>query len=348
MHMFWGIIKWAILLYILFAQIGSTVPWLPFLKGHLDDGAAEASEARTFSCDCDTPGPDRATLVEEPNEAFAVRIAMVRGAKETLDIVYYTIQGDTSGEAFLGEVLRAADRGVQVRILLDGTINAAAGVRKYLGALQTHANIECRLYSPIHLLKPWQWHALLHDKLILVDQTHLLSGGRNVGDRFFDLHGYTGAVTHDRDAFVTGACDECSVTAQAKAHIDALWTYTATQPQKVAKNPRPLLETLLESADRVEAENAACYAKDLDAYISETLPTQKITMITNPIHTKKKVPVVGEALEQLAREAERSVIIQTPYSTANRVVLDALSVVDANAETVMLTNSLASTPNLIG
>lgn len=336
-------IGWLILLYVAYALVGSTLPWIPLFKGHADKAAQQQEEPATFSMSL--PGVDRALLIEQPHEAYNIRMAMLRGAESSLDIVYYAIQSDNSGEAFLGEVLRAADRGVPVRILVDGKVNMSARIQKSLRALDAHPNISCKQYNPVHLLKPWRWHALLHNKIILVDGTHLLTGGRNIGDRFFDVQGYAGAVTYDRDVFVTASASEGSVLREVQDFVERLWTHEATQSLKATKEPESEMDRLRMCAAHMEEANRSYYTKTLDTYMASAMPTNKITLIANPIHTGKKEPVVGKAIVNLAENAEDSVIIQTPYATANRHVLGALSAIDASAETILLTNSIASSPN---
>ena len=46
--------------------------------------------------------------------------------------------------------------------------------------------------TPVDLLRPWEWNALLHDKFILADDRMLLLGGRNIGDEYFAPPGYEG------------------------------------------------------------------------------------------------------------------------------------------------------------
>lgn len=332
-----------LVLYILFASAASIMPWLPSVKGRRDSDA-HSSAALSFTADAS--GPDSVLLIEQPQDAYATRIAMLRGAQKKLDIIYYAIQADASGKAFLGEVVRAAERGVQVRVLLDGTINATGDIKALLGALQTHPRIACSLYNPIHFLRPWRWHALLHNKLILADDACLLCGGRNVGDRFFALHGYTDTITYDRDVFVARTGKDGGVLPDAARYINRLCNHKACRPHKTKKRPEALLDTLRAYAQKMEDYNPACYARTLDSYIQMASPARKVTLITNPIHTQKKTPLIGKALHALANQAEHSVIIQTPYSTGNRIILNALSGIDANAETILLTNSVASTPNV--
>ena len=92
-------------------------------------------------------GPDRAVLVEEPQDAFARRVEVIRTAQSTLDVCYHCVKSGETTECFFAELLRAADRGVRVRVLLDGTVGGLSGARSNIAlALRAHPNI-CLLYT---------------------------------------------------------------------------------------------------------------------------------------------------------------------------------------------------------
>jgi len=59
------------------------------------------------------------SLVPDNLIAFALRMLSARAATRTLDLQYYTWKDDVTGWLLAREVLHAADRGVQVRLLLD-------------------------------------------------------------------------------------------------------------------------------------------------------------------------------------------------------------------------------------
>lgn len=335
-----------LLLLLLIALILSTLPWLPSRAAVGEEGnwTAEASGGFTR----EAQGPDGAYLVETPQDAMAVRIALLRAATQSMDIVYHAIQPDDTGMAFLAEVLDAADRGVSIRILLDGKVGTPGKAKAYLRALQAHPNITCRLYNPIQLLHPAAWQAILHDKFMLVDGQYLLLGGRNIGDRFYAPSGYTKAVTNDRDVLVVGNRNSAgSVMAQLEAYMEDLWNAEETQAMKAQDGAEATWALLRKAAQRYEAENPDFYAKSMADYAAQVLPTNKVSLLANPVHKGKKVPVIARGLKGLALGAKDSVIFQTPYATASDDLMDALLEIDENAETVLLTNSMASSPNFI-
>ncbi|AXQ10154.1 hypothetical protein BCR61_17265 [Xanthomonas oryzae pv. oryzae] len=79
-------------------------------------------------------------------DAFAVRALTARAAGRSLDLQYYIWHADFTGNLLHEELLRAADRGVRVRLLLDDmNIHGSDSV---LAALDSHPLIEIRLFNP--------------------------------------------------------------------------------------------------------------------------------------------------------------------------------------------------------
>ncbi|MDL2317829.1 phospholipase D family protein [Eubacteriales bacterium OttesenSCG-928-A19] len=332
--------------YMLFALLGSTLPWIPQAREATGEGTPLTLSPSSVAGGED--GPDRVLLIEKPQDALAVRMQMIRSANETLDMAYYAIGADECGQAFLGEVLDAADRGVQVRILIDGKINGTGKTKRLMRALTTHPNIECRKYNPINVFRPWKWHAVLHDKFILADGQRLLLGGRNVSDRFFAPEGYAEEITQDRDVFVVNMDQpEKSVCRQLETYMDRLWTAEDTRPQKPLKGGEAEFQALRDAAVAFARRNPSMYVRKMEDYQRDALPARSVSLITNPIHTGKKQPVVAQGMRALAMQASSSVIIQTPYATVSDPLLETMRAIDENADTTLLTNSLASSPNYI-
>ena len=51
--------------------------------------------------------------------SIASRIYLIRNAKETIDLQYYIWTNDFVGNLILHELLKAADRGIKIRLLID-------------------------------------------------------------------------------------------------------------------------------------------------------------------------------------------------------------------------------------
>jgi putative cardiolipin synthase len=126
-------------------------------------------------------------------DAFLARLALAEAAEKSLDIQYYIWHGDTTGKVLLERVLRAADRGVRVRLLLDDIGTAAKD--SSLLAIDSLANIEVRLFNPVaarsaRLLGMMadfsRTNRRMHNKSFTADNQVMIVGGRNIGDEYFE------------------------------------------------------------------------------------------------------------------------------------------------------------------
>lgn len=136
-------------------------------------------------------------LLPESSEAFAARAELFRAARRSLDIQYYIVHDGLSTRLLVDELLRAADRGVRVRLLLDDTTSDGQDYR--IATLAAHPNVQIRVFNPLRagrsnpvtrtlgrLLHLSQQHRRMHNKLLLVDSSLAIVGGRNLGDEYFD------------------------------------------------------------------------------------------------------------------------------------------------------------------
>lgn len=339
-------------IYVVFCILASSLSCAPLRRGRTSK--AESPFDSTNYYGGEQPGPDRVLLLESPVEGLGMRLELFQAARKSLDIVCHTIHPGPSTAAFFDAVRDAAERGISVRILLDGK---ASNVRPrsvaIVKALARHPNIAVRRYNPLRLLKPWKWHYLMHDKFIVVDGVYLLLGGRNLGDKFFAPGSYTGKVSNDRDVLVwkrDGAAPDSAVN-QAAAYFSALWECRETVSAQPRKN-RVTGAQLAEALDALHAQ-ARQFAEDHPAYVetpladflARTSTTRKITLIHNPLEASRKAPWIWEQLQRIALQAEHSVMLQTPYITANQSILSAFQRIAQQKRFQVLTNSAASTPN---
>ena len=140
------------------------------------------------------PGKSGFSLIPYGQDAFEKRMRMVALAEKSLDIQYYIWKSDTTGTAFAYEILRAADRGVKVRILLDDL--GLKGRDEAIAALDAHPNIEIRIFNPFtsrklrgvnFLLDFERLNHRMHNKVIVADNAVAIIGGRNIGNHYFSV-----------------------------------------------------------------------------------------------------------------------------------------------------------------
>ena len=237
----------------------------------LGDAMARASAAH--------PGKSGVLLLPDGREAFAARGALARAAERSLDLQYYIWHGDVSGRLLLREILAAADRGVRVRLLLDD--NGTAGLDRELAALETHANIEVRLFNPFVIRQPKaigyimdfrRLNRRMHNKAFIADGSAAVIGGRNVGDEYFGAS--ADSQFEDLDLLGVGP-----VVAALSADFDRYWVARSSYPLGAILKKPASLETL-----RVELGAAADapVARDYGAAITASVAARAAEGATLP------------------------------------------------------------------
>src|SRR2546425_13206825 len=93
------------------------------------------------------PGQSGAFALQEGLDAFAARELLAGAAEHTLDVQYDIWHHDMSGTLLLEALHRAADRGLRVRLLLDG--NTTTGLEPWITSLESHPNFQVGLSNPL-------------------------------------------------------------------------------------------------------------------------------------------------------------------------------------------------------
>ena len=65
---------------------------------------------------------ERAVIIEKNSQALLERVRLIQNAKDEIILSTFAFKSDESGKLILGALHGAADRGVHVRILVDGMV----------------------------------------------------------------------------------------------------------------------------------------------------------------------------------------------------------------------------------
>ena len=130
----------------------------------------------------------------EPLEALSARLRLIDKAEKTLDLQYYIWDNDKVGSLALHALIRAADRGVKIRLLIDD--NNAKSTEGIFLALAQHPNIEVKLFNPYRFRKYRALDMILdlkrinrrmHNKSFIADHQVALIGGRNMTNQYYNV-----------------------------------------------------------------------------------------------------------------------------------------------------------------
>lgn len=301
--------------------------------------------------------------LDRGEEGLDVRLALAVGAESSIDAQSYLWHEDACGSLLLDHLLEAADRGVRVRLLIDGF--KLEGHEELDEALDLHPELEIRVFNPTyHRGGIWKELELLenlerldhrmHNKLFLVDGVAGVFGGRNVGDEYFSLG--EEVDLRDFDLLARGP-----VLNELARSFDEFWNSEWTIPLGDLTGPIALEEHLLVHA-QARATLRALHAQDprLDqrrAHSKEewlnALTRARDLMVPGTalvLHDAAEIQrdgatdVLSRAFEAALASADGDVLLVTAYLVPDAVFLAQVRAhVELGGRVRILTNSYSST-----
>jgi cardiolipin synthase len=123
---------------------------------------------------------NRITILHGGDEAYPAMLAAIAGARHSVALASYIFRNDAVGRSFIAALAAAQERGVAVRVLLDGVGTGyfhVATVRAFKAARVPMARF-------LHTWVPWRMPFLnmrSHKKLLIIDGACGFCGGLNIG-----------------------------------------------------------------------------------------------------------------------------------------------------------------------
>ena len=291
-------------------------------------------------------------------DALGARLELANRAQATIDLQYFLMKEDSAGELIADALWRAADRGVRVRFLLDDVFTTAPD--SGLLALNSHPNIEVRLFNPISRRGLHSLNFLghfrranrrMHNKSFTVDNAIGIVGGRNIADEYFQLK--PDAVFSDFDVLAFGP-----IVRQVSQSFDTYWNHQLAIPvEQIA--PSSTRSANVDPTSRRTRQVEEIYREALGTELLRRLESGEQQLYIAKARViaddpDKLLNPVGEEnmrlateLGRLLNEAKTELIFISPYYVPGRDGIEFVrGVVDKGVRVVMVTNSLASTNHI--
>jgi putative cardiolipin synthase len=309
-------------------------------------------------------------VLEHGEDALLWRGALTDRAERAIDAQYFIWTQDNVGTIAAERLLRAAERGVRVRVLVDD-IPLATDPR-FLAMLDAHPLIEIRVYNPTGVVGRqffpkalaiagdfYRLNRRMHNKALIVDGAFAVIGGRNIADEYYDMHREYNF--RDRDLLCVGP-----VVGEIAGAFDRYWNSVWAVPVAA-----------LVRVDPTDEERADYYAA-LHAYVAdeghfpprfhEALTQTHVQManlarelVWGPARLIYDVPgknddiarldafgAMGQLLTDTALAAQREIVAETPYLAMMPGTFRVMGALRERGVRVrILTNGLASTDNIV-
>ena len=325
----------------------------------IDDGVV-TTLGREFASElAANPGKTGVFLLPHGRDAFAARALLARKAEKTIDLQYYMYHQDTVGSLLTYEMLRAADRGVRVRMLIDD-IYGNQGEDTWV-ALNAHPNIDVRLWNPWKrgrnrmiqsIFRAMDINYRMHAKSLTVDNQATILGGRNIGDEYFDAD--TEVAFSDIDVLAIGP-----PVAEVSSEFDQYWNSEFAYPVEilVRQGSEKDVNALREARTAFyETQATTAYVQALtESGLAHGLADGSLAFSWSEarvIHDSSQKKTLGKAgkdellISQLApyiTGSKKTAYIVSPYFVPGDNAADALcKLAQDGVEVRILTNSLAS------
>ena len=316
-------------------------------------------------------------VLDKGEEALLARAWLADHAQKTIEVQYFIWSTDNIGILASEALLRAADRGIKVRVIVDDLLVDAPD--KSLLALAKHANIQIKIYNPQHKVgTPFHKRLMniavnfrgvnqrMHDKTFIVDGKLAITGGRNMAAEYFDLnHQYN---FRDRDALLLG-----DVAKIMQASFNKFWASPLSAPVEELYDGLGLMQKKVSVKDadiqkiyadlHAYAQNPANFSVEMRTAIQNTpqafmrlteqLIWTNIEFISDtPGKNSNKLFLGGggkttEKLAQLVADAKQQIVIQSPYLVLSSQAIKLFKAAIKRGVTVRInTNSMAATDNV--
>ena len=294
-------------------------------------------------------------------DAFAARLLLIDHAEVSIDVQYYLIKTDLIGNTFVHALLRAADRGVRVRLLLDDIMTA--GHDAGMAALDSHPNFEMRVFNPFNrgaagrslgaMGSFSRINRRMHNKSVTVDNQMTIIGGRNMANQYFGAE----ETKKYGDLDVVGIGP---VVNDVSTMFDEYWNHNSSLPVQAVAKPLedPSAELARVRSDLDLADDGitdSVYAKVVeeryygymhsDDSIFEWAPYEFV--YDSPDKSEKSkadaAPSITTGLAKSLQSAEQEIMIISPYFVPRGSGVDAISKIkERGIDVTIITNSLAA------
>ena len=311
-------------------------------------------------------------VLERGEESLVGRAWLAQRATRSIDVQYFIWSTDNIGILAAEQLLRAAERDVAVRVLVDDLLIDAED--RTLLLLSAHPNVEIRIYNPMLAVGVGFWERVknvftdfrgvnqrMHDKTAIFDGIAGITGGRNMADEYFDFdHDYN---FRDRDVLLLGRA-----VGEMQANFEEFWEsdfavpvedifaddLTAISVADVQQRSRELKEYAGNPANFAPAVRQAIAA------IEQSFPVLVKALVWGDVLFISDEPGKnpgtsglggsGESTDRLiaaVRDAKSSILIQSPYLILPEGGIELLHELVLQGVRVRIsTNSLASTDNI--
>jgi putative cardiolipin synthase len=235
--------------------------------------------------------PHQARLLDNDTAALENALQMIGRARKSMELEYFVFNPDRSGRLVLQALVKKADEGVKIRILVDYNANGVKpGLDRFYHDELARHGIELRYFNVAELWEFWEAGFRNHRKLLVVDDEEMVTGGRNIADGYFGMSERMDYL--DRDIWIKGP-----IVPLAVHGFDLFWNDPVVSKPQEPEEPVFRRRTNPASSKMLatQAQDEADYHARLDAFKSRITTTKEsLRPRSSDLEFRQEVAKVGD------------------------------------------------------
>jgi putative cardiolipin synthase len=335
-------------------------PPAPYVNSMPSAPSGLLSEVTSSFTEAHAPGQSGFLTLSNSAEAFKWRLALVDQATQSIDIQYFIWQNDETGVLLFDRLLKAADRGVRVRLLVDDFVFAPKD--HSVAAITRHPNFDLKIFNPGNvrnsmfglsstvdfLFNLKELNRRMHNKLFVVDNHLAIVGGRNIGNEYFGL----GKKYNFRDLDVLAVGP---VVPELSDAFDIFWNAELSYPGSAMSDDatiedlnamRKRREAYLTQKSHVLASyplEPRKWEEEFQQLPDKLLPGEAHFIQDKPVLIGEETIRLDDMLKSISNPSQKELLIVSPYFIPSEELLEQIAEQTAKGMKIaIITASLGS------
>lgn len=235
--------------------------------------------------------PHQVQSLETGTKALAKRLELIERAQKSINVEYFIFDTSDASRIFVESLLQKKRQipEIEIRIIVD-YFSLSKSLNRFYSRALLDAGIDVRHYNDTFLLNFGSVTSRDHRKLITIDGTEAIIGGRNMANEYFDMapkHNFS-----DRDLWIKGA-----IVTQIDESFEHFWNFRRTKRPSLPAKPR-------------NNGNTAQFEMAVKSYNRRVVEAKSFASVFDPIADQALIELRQRVMEQGSRELSAEPIFE--------------------------------------
>lgn len=246
---------------------------------------------------------DSILLLADEKIALDCKLDLMLQARKSISLSYYAINEDEIGLLFAAMTCFKATQGVKTKVIIE---KSRSKVTEQLIKIFKEYGVEIKYYNSFHLFKLKKNFSWLHDKLIVIDSTYVILGGRNLNDKYYPNSEKQTELT-DVETLLKG--NSSAIAEQYMQHLFSSRFANRIQIHLKKKDKKHYIELRKKIEDNIELIKNKT-SKNWDSLL---LPVNTAIFIHDNYKKWPKSKAISDTILATIQHAKKNIIAVSPY-----------------------------------